>query len=168
MLCIVCGVNSDCHAHFCYSCGANLENSTNSTDSLIKLYFHRGYRYDDIVGLLHKHGISMHVRTLKRKLQEMGLKRKGNLLDEDIITEYIRREMQGAGELAGYRYIWHALRLRHHMHVPRSLVRKIMKEIDPKGVEERVARRLTRRNYVSSGPNFCWHIDGELFLIKLC
>ncbi|KAK3754800.1 hypothetical protein QZH41_020103 [Actinostola sp. cb2023] len=34
-----------------------------------------------------------------------------------------------------------------------------MKEIDPNGVEERAKRRLRRRNYVSSGPNFCWHID---------
>ena len=90
----------------------------------------------------------------------MGLRRRGNPLDEDIVREAVRREMQGAGKLAGYRYIWHALRLRHHMHVPRRLVRKIMKEIDPEGVEERVARRLMRRNYVSSGPNFCWHVDG--------
>lgn len=161
MLCPVCDVDNDSLAHFCYGCGANLDNITDSTDSLITLYFHRGYRYNDIVGMLHKLGISMHVRTLKRKLQEMGLKRRGNPLDEDIVREVIRREIQGAGELAGYRYIWHALRLRHRMHVPRSLVCKIMKEIDPKGVEERVARRLTRRNYVSSGPNFCWHVDGE-------
>ncbi|KAK3705576.1 hypothetical protein QZH41_008446 [Actinostola sp. cb2023] len=51
----------------------------------------------------------------------MDLKRRGNSPDIDIVRETVRREMEGAGELAGYRYIWHALRLRHHMHVPRAL-----------------------------------------------
>ena len=103
----------------------------------------------------------MHVRTLKRKLQDMGLKRKITSLDIDLVRETIQCEMEGAGELAGYRYIWHALRLRHHMHVPRAMVAKIMKEIDPVGVQERAKRRLCRRRYISRGPNFCWHLDGE-------
>ena len=71
--------------------------------------------------------------------------------------------MQEAGSLAGYRYIWHALRLRHHLNVPRRIVSTIMKEIEPDqpdGVKARRARQLTRRNYVSLGPNFTWHIDG--------
>lgn len=134
------------NAKYCSACGGELSQGPEDIYSLIKLYFHRGY---------------IHVRTLKRKLQEMGLKRRGNEIDIDIVRETIRHEMQGAGELAGYRYIWHALRLRHHIHVPRSMVSKIMKEIDPAAVEERARRRLKRRNYISRGPNFCWHIDGE-------
>ena len=102
----------------------------------------------------------MHVRTLKRKLKDLGLKRKEANHDEDIVRELIKQEMQGAGSLAGYRYIWHALRLRHHVNVPRSQVASIMKEIDPQGVQERRSRRLKRRAYVSYGPNFCWHLDG--------
>ena len=39
-----------------------------------------------------------------------------------------RREIEGAGRLAGYRNIWHALRLRHHVHVPRSLVARLIKK----------------------------------------
>lgn len=27
-------------------------------------------------------------------------------------------------------------------------------------MQDRSARRLTRRNYLSPGPNFCWHVDG--------
>ena len=41
--------------------------------------------------------------------------------------------------------------LRHHVHVPRNLVAKIMKEIDPDGVEERRSRRLKRRTFSSKG-----------------
>ena len=69
--------------------------------------------------------------------------------------------MEGAGELAGYRYILHALYLRHHMRVPTAMVAKIMMEIDPVGVQERGKRRLSQRRYICGGPNFCWHLDGE-------
>lgn len=151
-------------AKFCYSCGKELDIQTNddqSTSGLIREMFHRGYQYDVIVGLLDKMGHKMHLRTLKRRLSEMGLKRKGLAIDERHIELLIRRETEGAGRLAGYRNIWHALRLRHHVHVPRSLVARLHRRIDPDGVQDRRARRLTRRNYVSPGPNFCWHIDGK-------
>ena len=67
------------------------------------------------------------------------------------IRNVIREEMEGPGSLSGYRSIWHALGLRHHVHVPRNLVAKIMKEIDPDGVEERRSRRLKRRTFSSKG-----------------
>ena len=56
--------------------------------------------------------------------------------------------------------LWHILRLRHHINVPRRLVESMLREVDPNGVEQRKHRCLKRRTYVSPGPNFCWHIDG--------
>ena len=97
---------------------------------------------------------------MKRKLKDLGLSRKRNLVDEEAVKRLIEEEIQGAGRLTGYRSIWHALRLRHQVHVPRNLVARLLKQIDPDGVEERKSRRLTRRRYSSLGPNFCWHIDG--------
>ena len=156
-------------AKFCYSCGKELclptvqsDDFGKSTNELITEMFHRGFPYNIIVGLLEKNGYKMHLRTLKRKLSDMGLKRRENNYNEPDIERLIRAEIAGAGSLAGYRNIWHALRLVHHVHVPRSLVARLMKRIDPDAVQRRRARRLTRRNYVSPGPNFCWHIDGKI------
>ena len=65
----------------CHQCGQQLKLSqvlntaASSVDKeeLLKEYFHRGYPYAAIVSLLEKrHGIRMHVRTLKRKLKELG------------------------------------------------------------------------------------------------
>ena len=85
----------------------------------------------------------MCVRTLKRRLRSLGLKRKCNarIINDSEIRSVIREEMRGPGSLSGYRSFWHALRLRHHIHVPRNLVANIMKEIDPFGVEEGKSRR---------------------------
>ena len=167
-------------ANFCYSCGKELNeqadepksemsdvSSVVSANDLITEVFHRGYRYDVIVHLLEKNGYKRHLRTLKRGLIDLGLKRKGKTeMDESEIELLIRREIKGAGRLAGYRNIWHALRLRHHVHVPRSLVARLMKKIDPDDVQDRRARRLTGRNYLSPEPNFCWHVGGKQFTYK--
>lgn len=161
MFCCSCGENCPLEAKYCHQCGDPLKQNVTereaSVDELIKGYSHRGYPYQAIVSLLEKQdSVRMHVRTLKRKLRDLVLKRKAANHDEDIGQELITIEVQGAGSLAGYRYIWHALRLRHHVNVPRSQVASIMKEIDPKR-----SRRLRRRAYVSYGPNLCWHIDGR-------
>ena len=60
-------------------------------------------------------------------------------MDKSPIELLNRREIEGAGRLAGYRNIWHALRLRHHVYLPRSLVARLMKKIDPDGVQDRRA-----------------------------
>ena len=125
--------------------------------------FHHVYQqYDVIVAVLGKKGHKMHLITLKRRLSDLGLRRKGHDVNESEIELLIRREVEGAGRLAGYRNIWHTLRLRHHVHVPRSLVARFLKKIDPDGVEDRRARRSRRRQYLSPGPKFCWHVDGKL------
>ena len=57
--------------------------------------------------------ITLH--TLKRKLRKYSLKQRGNNYDEITVCELITREMQDSGRLRGYGYMWHALRLIHHI-----------------------------------------------------
>lgn len=42
-------------------------------------------------------------------------------MNQSEIELLIKREVEGAGRLAGYKNVWHALRLRHLEHVPRFL-----------------------------------------------
>ena len=100
------------------------------------------------MGLIEKRErLQMGVRTLKKRLRSLGLRRKGNavVMDDSELRTIIREEMRAPGSLSSYRSIWHALILRHHIniHVPRKAVAKIIKEIDPAWVEER-SRRLKR------------------------
>jgi hypothetical protein len=167
MFCCSCGTAVLPKANYCHECGSSIINQSaedieNNLPNIIEGYFNRGYQHTAILRLLEKyHGVKIHIRTLKRKLREYGLRRRESNYDEATVRELITREMQDAGKLGGYRYMWHALRLRHHISVPRRVVATIMKEIDPEGVRERRARGLTRRNFISFGPNFTWHIDGK-------
>ena len=84
--------------------------------------FHLGYDYKTITNMLQVyHGITMSVRTLKRRLQSYILVKRKNSVNEALIRNVIRREMQGPGQLAGYRKMWHVLRIKHHVHAPRWL-----------------------------------------------
>ena len=110
MFCSSCGQNCSLEAKYCHKCGEGLQQNVTereaNVDELIEGYFHRGYPYQAIVGLLgKKDGVRMHGRTLKRKLKDLGLKRKAANHDEGIVRELIKQEMQGARSLAGYRYI---------------------------------------------------------------
>jgi hypothetical protein len=126
----------------------------------ISHYFHNGYQNEVIRQFLREyHGIDISLSTLKRRLRDYGLKR--NNTDENRLRTIINNELKGSGSSLGYRAMWHSLRLEYKLHAPRRLVATIMKELDPHGVEQRRRRRLSRRKYISYGPNFCWHVDGK-------
>ena len=134
---------------------------------MLEHYFHLGYENNVILDFLnHHHGIRISLSTLKRRLQDYGLTRRGMNIEEQRLREIIQQEIAGPGVLLGYRAVWHSLRLNHHIHVPRQQVAEILRELNPEGTRQRKRRRLRRRTYRSHGPNFCWHVDGELIIIK--
>ena len=133
---------------------------------VIKVCFNLGYPYNAIVELLGNNGIHISLSTLKRRLKRLGLKRKENVFEEDQLCALITEEIQGPGQLSGYRGIWHAFHLKHGVHVSRHVSRhvvaRLLRDIDPDGVQSRKARRLQRRTYTSKGANACWHLDGMI------
>jgi len=93
----------------CHQCGHQIITVNTSkegpsfvdTVKLLEEYFHRGYHHQAIVDLLEKlHGVRMHVRTLKRRLKALGLRRKETDYDEDLLHDLIKQEMQGGDSLA--------------------------------------------------------------------
>mgnify|MGYP002803604457 CR=1 FL=1 len=131
---------------------------------VIAHYFHKGFTNKQIMLMLKKHhDVTMHERTLKRRLRSYGRKRRqgnGNKLLEHA-REVIAREIElGPDQLHRYRTMWQILRVRYHIRVPRSFVASVLKETDPSGVEERKRRCFQRRRYHTRGSNFTWHLDG--------
>ena len=90
---------------------------------VIEKHFYLCYDYETITDLLQVyHSITMSVCTLTRRLQSYNLVKRKINVDEDLNRNIIRGEMQGPGQLAGYRKMWHILRLKHHVHAPTRLV----------------------------------------------
>lgn len=138
------------------------ENAALSRDELISSYFNLGYNYKDILlCLAASHGFHMSIRTLKRVLRRLRLKRREPCTEDNVMaaTEFIDKQLTESGQMVGYKVMWK--RLQHNGFViARDVVRQIMLHLDEKGVRQRALRRLKRRQYVNPGPNFVWHVDG--------
>ena len=138
-------------------CGGSLQR-----DDLIAEYFAQGFTYKDIlVALLVSHGIAISLKTLKRTLRSLRLRRRQFLSREEIVSaiDEIRTELSGSGQCIGYRSMWKRLQNKGLV-VSAHTVREILKFLDGEGVRGRRIGRLKRRDYVNPGPNFVWHIDG--------
>ena len=108
-------------------------------------------------------GIPRGIRTLKRWLKRLGLKRANRRNEsrlEDIVSAIVEEMERSVGSFVGYREMTRRLRVRHNIVVRRDTVMRAMQVIDPEGVENRRAHRLQRRKYQTPGPNFLWHLDG--------
>ena len=129
-------------------------------EELIQRYFKLGITYKRILDFLSKyHGIELSMRTLNTKLCSLGLRRKNMDYDIDNVRLRIQQELDGPGCSGGYRAVWHTLQM-EGIQVPRDVVRVVLKELDPQGVEERRSKTLRRRAYHTPGPNYSWHVDG--------
>ena len=133
-------------------------------EDLIRGYFVQGFTNAEIVGfLLLQHGIICSVRTVKRILRRLRLKRAGRNNEspiEHIVFAIVEELENSCGSFMGYRQLTRRLRLKYNLQVRRDTVMKSLRIIDPEGVECRKRRRLKRRWYGTPGPNFLWHVDG--------
>jgi hypothetical protein len=77
----------------------------------------------------------MSLRTLNTKLRSLGLRRKNNELDINFVRDRIQQELDGPGNSAGYRSVWHTLKL-DGIQVSRETVQVLVKDLDSKGVRD--------------------------------
>ena len=162
MFCTNCGGQLERLCRFCVFCGSatDFPFEEEAEEDLIRHYFNKGFTYEEIrLFLQTKHDITFSLRTLKKRLSDMGLKRKNVAYDINNVRNRIEEEIDGPGCSGGYRSVWHTLRL-EGMQVPRNVVQNTLKELDPEGCEVRRAKCLRRRQYRNPGPNHVWHMDG--------
>ena len=76
------------------------------------------------------------------------------------MRQIISREIEGSASTKGYRALWSSLKASYKINIQHDIVMKMLRELDPGGMETRRERRLRRRQYVSVGPNYCWYADG--------
>lgn len=128
-------------------------------DSLIREYFYIGLKQAEILAFLrHLHNIEISERTLKRILRRLSLHRKKCYSNLGDVVIFLEELLAKSSHLHGYRWM-HLKCLQTGLVVPQSIVRELLSLLDPEGVEFRKRKRLQRRAYCNSGPNFLWHMD---------
>ena len=131
----------------------------------IRHCFNQGLEYFEILQFLQRyHHTTICKSTLLRRLKDYGLSRWTNInITNNVIQETRDRIVSivdGSGSSSGYRSVWHSLQLAGFC-VPRNLVQRLLKDIDPERTDSRRRHGLRRRIYRNPGPNYVWHIDGH-------
>ncbi len=124
-------------------------------------YFRLGFTAVEILGFLASiHGFRLSLRQLRRILRNNGCTRREDPTDLNAIVLAVEQQLRGSGRLLGYRAMHQRLVNDYHFVVTRDVVRRVLRVLDPDGVEARSRHRLRRRSYHTKGPNYLWHIDG--------
>lgn len=133
-------------------------------ENIISSYFFQGFTNAEIACLLAlQHGVVLSVRSVKRILKRLTLRRAGRNSEsslEQIVSAILEELENSCGSFMGYRQLTRHLRRKYNLLVTRDTVMKSFPIIGPEGVERRKRRRLKRRRYITPSPNFLWHIDG--------
>ena len=131
-----CGSHQATDTNFCDTCGtrkrhSDVHSETNQ-EELIKSYFSHGFNYQTLCTFLEKfHGVTISLRTLKRRLADYRLNKIGSDISDASLQVIIEREVNGTSSLQGYRNIWNKLCVKYGIKVPRDKVMKILRNIDP-------------------------------------
>ena len=112
------------------------------------------------------HMLNCSVRTVQRRLQELGCERRQRYstlsnadLDQQVMNIHSRHPD------SGYRIIEGVLRSEGVL-IQRERVRQSLSRVDPAGAQRRLTRVLHRRQYQVPSPNALWHIDGNHKLVR--
>ena len=84
--------------------------------------------------------------------------------DLQAVEMAVREEIEGPGQLLGYRSMHKKLQEQHNLAVPHGLVHDVMTLVDPEGLE---CRSNVGRKKCHHGPHWNFHIIGNIFHIPV-
>ena len=84
--------------------------------------------------------------TLNRRLRFFNIYRHAKNVTIDEVTEAIKKECKGPGQLLGYRAMYQKIRQVHGLNVTRDQVNAAMIDVDPEGLEKKEANTQEKEN----------------------
>ena len=100
--------------------------------------------------------------TLSRRMAFLDIRYIRYDTDIDVVTDAVYKELEGPGQLLGYRAVHKKVREQHNLAVPRNLVYDVMGVVDPEGLERRgnIGKKKRRRGatgtFTSLVKKFYW------------
>ena len=102
--------------------------------------------------------------TLNRRRRFVIIYRHNKNATVDEVTEAIKKECEGPGQLLDYRLMYHKIRQVHGLNITRDQVYAAMTDVDPEGLENRkpiLKKKKTKSTFSSVGPNWVLSMDGH-------
>jgi hypothetical protein len=132
----------------------------------MKRYVGQGLRRKEILDYLTRDfpQYAWSFRSLDRRLREFNIFFTDREVSVDQVKEAVQKEIQGPGQLLGYRAMQNKIRQVHGLNVPRDLVYAVMYDIDAEGLEARCPDKKKckkKGHFVTEGVNWVHSLDGH-------
>ena len=104
------------------------------------------------------------LRTLDRRLRHFEINYVNYNVTVDEVKKAVKEQLEGPGQLLGYRAMVQKIRQQHGLKIPRHLVYSVMQELDEEGLHNRrpgVKKRKRKGHFISIGPNWTMSMDGH-------
>ncbi len=113
----------------------------------MKRYVGQGLRRKEILDYLTRDfpQYTWSFRSLDRRLREFNIFFTDREVSVDQVKEAVQKEIQGPGQLLGYRAMQNKIRQVHGLNVPHDLVYAVMYGIDAEGLEARCPDKRSAR-----------------------
>ena len=129
-------------------------------------YVSQGLKREEILDFVKKvyEEYTWSFRTLDRRLRAFNIYYTDTQVSVEQVQDAVRRELDGPGQLLGYRAMQNKLRQEHGLNVPRDLVHNVMFDLDEEGL---AARRPCRKqknikgHFTTKGVNWVFSLDGH-------
>ena len=118
-------------------------------EELIKRYFWKGYKYDEIILLLEKrHHVQISRRSFQIYVNQLGLFRKNWHINSVSLLEDVQQYLEENGSSHGYRNVQQRLMSRA-IQYSKEAVRVALNVLDQEGVSRRKAHTIKYENIVT-------------------
>ena len=148
-----------------------IRNSLWITDALkedMRKYVSQGLKHEEMLSFSTRHfpQYTWSICTLDRRLQCFDLRRTDINVTLEDVKNAVKIELEGPGQLLGYRATHKKIRMEHKLNVPRDLVHAVMFDLDPEGLEERGGVGTKKKcrakgNFTTKGPDWVHSLDGH-------
>ena len=107
---------------------------------------------------------SWSIATIDRRLRYFEIYYNDNNVTVDDLKAVVQKELDGPGQLLGYRALHKKVRQEHGLNVQRDFVYETMRELDPDGLERRrigIKNKKKKGCFTTRGPNWVHSLDGH-------
>ena len=104
------------------------------------------------------------IPTLDRRLRHFNIFYTDKNVTVDAVVNAVEAELNGPGQLLGYRALHKKVRQEHGLNVPRDMVYAALLGLDPEGLESRKVSIKNKRKkvcFTTRGPNWVHSLDGH-------
>ena len=103
-------------------------------------------------------------RTLDRRMRFFNIYYTDRNVPVNQVRDAVKAEIDGPGQLLGYRAMQQKIRQKYNLKVPRDRVYDLMYDIDSESLKERrpcLKKKKLKTGFTTKGPNWVFSVDGH-------